>query len=171
MERRYRPDGHMAAFVLHDADRNSDVEGDGDPVEPDLNILKTNLIGVMYTAKLAIHYLNRNPEGSNRCLIMTASLAGYLDQPGSPQYCASKWGVRGIMRSLRRTMPGMSMRVNIIAPWFVQTNIMSQSVKDLVTSKGVEWAEKSDAAAAVLHMASDKSINGRTSLALICCPD
>lgn len=71
----------------------------------------------MYTVKLAVHYLSRNPEGSDKCLIMTASLAGYLDQPGSPQYNSSKWGVRGVMRSLRRTMPGMGMRVNIIAPW------------------------------------------------------
>ena len=63
---------------------------DDEPIEPNLNILQTNLIGVMYTAKLAIHYLSRNGEGNDRVLIMTASLAGYLDQPGSPQYCASK---------------------------------------------------------------------------------
>lgn len=114
----------------------------------------------MYTAKLAIHYFNRNPEGSDRCLIMTASLAGYLDQPGSPQYCSSKWGVRGIMRSLRRTMPGMGMRVNIIAPWFVATPIMSDQVKQLVRDRGITFADKEDAGAAVLHIASDKSING-----------
>ena len=59
-------------------------------------------------------------------------------------------------------MPGMGMRVNIIAPWFVRTAIMSESVQELVTSKGIEWAEKADAAAAVLHIASDKSINGKT---------
>ena len=114
----------------------------------------------MYTAKLAVHYLNRNPEGSDRCLIMTASLAGYLDQPGSPQYCASKWGVRGIMRSLRRTHPTMGMRVNIISPWFIKTPIMSAEVVKLLAERGVEYAAKEDAAAAVVHMASDKSING-----------
>lgn len=116
----------------------------------------------MYTTKLAIHHLNRNPGGPDhdRCLIMTASIAGYLDQPGSPQYCASKWGVRGIMRSLRRTMPMMSMRVNIIAPWFVKTAIISDEVIDRLESHGIEFAEKEDAARAVLHIASDKSMNG-----------
>lgn len=138
-----------------------DAEGSDEPIEPDLKILKTNLIGVMYTAKLAVHYLNRNPAGHDRVLIMTASLAGYLDQPGSPQYCASKWGVRGIMRSMRRTMPGMGMRVNIIAPWFVRTPIMSEEVQKRLQERGIVYAEKSDAAAAVLHMASDSSINGR----------
>ena len=50
---------------------------------------------------------------------MTASLGGYLDMPGAPQYNSSKWAVRGLMHSLRRTMPDMGMRVNILAPWFV----------------------------------------------------
>lgn len=95
------------------------VGTDGEPVQPDLKILNVDLIGVMYTAKLALHYLPRQPEGPSRdrCLIMTASLAGYLDLPGAPQYNSAKWGVRGLMGCLRRTMPGQAMRVNIIAPW------------------------------------------------------
>ena len=141
-----------------------DAGEDGEPIEPDLKIIQTNLISVMYTAKLAVHYLNRNGEGNDRCLILTASIAGYMDQPGSPQYSASKWGVRGVMRSLRRTMPTMGMRVNIIAPWFVRTAIMSKEVQDLVVTRGITFADKADAGAAVVHMASDKSINGEVSL-------
>ncbi|KAK5172921.1 uncharacterized protein LTR77_003043 [Saxophila tyrrhenica] len=136
-------------------------DADSDPIEPDLSILRTNLIGVTYTAKLAVHYLSRNPPDHDRCLIMTASVAGYLDQPGSPQYNASKWGVRGIMRSLRRTMPTQSMRVNIIAPWFTKTNIIADDVIDRLESKGIDFATKGDAASAVLHFASERSINGR----------
>ena len=108
-----------------------------------------------------MHYLNRNPEGSERCLIMTASLAGYLDLPGTPQYSSAKWGVRGLMRALRTTHPTMGMRVNIISPWFVKTPIMSAEVVKLLAERGVEYATKEDAAAAVLHIASDKSINGK----------
>lgn len=133
---------------------------DDEPVQPDLRILNTNLIGVVYTAKLAVHYLSRNTLGSDRCLIMTASLAGYLDQPGSPQYCGAKWGVRGLMRSLRRTCPKYDMRVNIIAPWFIKTQIISEQVADVLMSKGIVFAEKEDAGKAVLHLASDRSFNG-----------
>lgn len=153
---------HQADQFRSLLNHTSDAEGpDDDPIEPDLSILQINLKAYMYTVKLATHYFSRNnsPDG-DKCLIMTASLAGYLDQPGSPQYCASKWGVRGLMHSLRQTMPGMGMRVNIIAPWFVRTRIMSQQVQDLVESKGIAFAEKGDAAQAVLHMAADKSING-----------
>lgn len=97
------------------------VTEDGDPEEPDLTVVKTNLIGVMYTAKLANFYFPKQPEceDRDRCLIITASLSGYIDHAGSPQYNSTKWGVRGLMRSLRTTGPATGMRVNLIAPWFV----------------------------------------------------
>lgn len=93
----------------------------GEPVEPDLSILLTNLGGIMYTTKLALHYFAHQAGGGerDRCLIMTSSLAGYLDLNGAVQYSASKFGVRGMMRSLRRKLPEHNARVNIIAPWCV----------------------------------------------------
>lgn len=90
-----------------------------DPEEPDLSITKVNLIGVHYTAKLAAHYLplHNASNKQDKLLIMTASLAGYLDMPTAPQYGASKWAVRGLMHSLRRTMAAQGIRCNIICPW------------------------------------------------------
>lgn len=101
--------------VFHD---QSDA-ATGEPVKPDLSILETNLVGVMYTTKLALHYFARQPEslGRDRCLIMTSSIAGYADHDGAPQYSAAKFGVRGMMRSLRQVLPKQQARVNIIAPW------------------------------------------------------
>lgn len=91
----------------------------GEPVEPDLKVLDINLTGMIYTAKLALHYFPRQKEADDRCLIFTSSLAGYADHPGAPQYSASKWGIRGVMRALRSTMPKIGARVNVIAPWYV----------------------------------------------------
>ncbi|OCK80941.1 short chain dehydrogenase reductase [Lepidopterella palustris CBS 459.81] len=135
-----------------------------EPVEPNLKILNTNCIGVIYTVKLAMHYFNRQPEtlGRDRCIILTGSLASYLDQPGSPQYNVSKWGVRALMRCLRRTSWQTNFRINLIAPWYIRTPILTAEVQRHVESKGVDFALSSDAAAAVLHLASDKTINGKT---------
>ena len=52
------------------------------------------------------------------------------------------------------------MRVNIIAPWFVRTRIISDEVQELLVDRGVTFAEKGDAARAVLRFAADESING-----------
>lgn len=91
-----------------------------EPAEPDLSILTTNLVGYMYTAKLALHYFARHPDASaDRSLVMTASVAGYADHNGAVQYSAAKFGVRGMMRSLRQVVPALGVRVNLIAPWWV----------------------------------------------------
>ena len=94
------------------------VADNGDPVEPDLTVLDTCLRATAYTAKLANFYFPKQPigEGRDRCFIMTASLAAYIDMTGSPQYQAAKFGVRGMMRSLRLTAPWYGMRVNMVAP-------------------------------------------------------
>lgn len=99
--------------------QKADSEPDDEPIEPDLKVLRTNLVGCIYTAKLALHYMTRQPEHQSRdqCLILMSSIAGYCDQPGTPIYCASKHGIRGVMTSLRRTAHQQGVRVNLLAPW------------------------------------------------------
>lgn len=89
-------------------------------MKPDLKILNINLLAVVYTAKLAMHYFRKQPvdESRDRCLLLQGSLAGYLDLAGSPLYNASKYGVRGLMVSLRRAVFQQSIRVNYIGPWY-----------------------------------------------------
>lgn len=95
------------------------------PQKPNLKILDINLIGAMYTIKLALFYFRKQYNSAivaerkelDTCLVLQGSLAGYVDQPGSPQYNASKFGLRGTMRCLRRTAWQHDTRVNYIAPW------------------------------------------------------
>ena len=84
-------------------------------------MLKTNLIGVLYTSQLALHYFRSQPieEGRDRCLILGGSITAYTDLPGAVPYQAAKSGMRGIMRSIRSTVTAEGIRVNIIAPWHV----------------------------------------------------
>lgn len=95
------------------------LEDKEEPTKPDLRILDVNLNGVVYTTKLALHYFSRLPDerSRDRCLILQGSIAGFVDQPGSPQYNAAKYGLRGMMRSLRRVSAQNGVRVNYIAPW------------------------------------------------------
>ena len=95
-----------------------------EPEEPKLNVLNVNLVGVLYTVKLALHYFRRQNasnkgEPLDQVLVLQGSLAGYLDLPGALQYASSKFALRGIMRSLRRTEHVHNIRVNYIGPWYV----------------------------------------------------
>ncbi|KAJ4244010.1 hypothetical protein NW762_014623 [Fusarium torreyae] len=90
-----------------------------------------------------------------------SGIAAYADQPGSPQYNASKWGVRGLMRNLRRTAFNENIRVALVAPWYVKTPILSSRIIDYLVGKGVKFATVEDCCNAMLRIASDKTINGR----------
>ena len=137
-----------------------DVE---DPIEPNLDIMRINALGPLYTAKLAMHYFHRQPETAerDRCLIVKGSLAAYLDLPGAIQYNVSKFGMRGMVDCLRRTGWQTGVRVNLIAPWFIATPILSKEAVSHIAGLGVEFASEGDAAAAVVRVACDKGVNGR----------
>lgn len=134
------------------------------PVKPDLRTVDVNLYGTIYTAKLAMHYFRRQPVDADhdRCLIIKGSIAAYADQPGSPQYNISKWGARGLFRNLRRTSHRDDIRVNFVAPWYVRTPILSPKVLEYLVSKGVKFATIDDCARAMLNIAADQSIHGRS---------
>ena len=102
--------------LLIQSDSASETE---EPVQPELKIVNVDLIGVMYTLKLARHYFMKHPRDSyhDRCLIVNASLVGFLDVPGIPQYMTSKWGCRGLMRCIRRTSAVDGVRMNLTGPW------------------------------------------------------
>ncbi|KAF7187977.1 5'-hydroxyaverantin dehydrogenase [Pseudocercospora fuligena] len=126
-----------------------------EPIEPDLKQVSVNLNGCLYATKLALHYFRRRSAvlSSPGCLIFTSSVTGYTH---------SENGVRGLMRSLRVAIPESEMRVNILAPWFVRTRIVSEKIWDWYTkSSGALFCDVEDAATAVLHMACDESIHGR----------
>ncbi|EXJ65481.1 hypothetical protein A1O7_01822 [Cladophialophora yegresii CBS 114405] len=142
---------------------NVDAE---EPEEPKLNIINVNLIGVLYTIKLALHYFRRQnalnkDKPLDQVLVLQGSLAGYLDLAGAVQYIASKFGLRGILRSLRRTEHVHNIRVNYIGPWFVETKILSKPVVQHLTGQGISFATVEDAAQCLMRIVSDPSVNGR----------
>lgn len=57
----------MATYFEEEFDKN------GDLLPPDSRTLDVNLVGVIYTCKLALHFLKKNPEGGS--IVITASAA------------------------------------------------------------------------------------------------
>jgi hypothetical protein len=61
------------------------VDPNGEPVKPDLNIVRVNLDGTFYTWKLAVHYFRQQPDSDDRdrCFIITGSMVAWIDSPVS----------------------------------------------------------------------------------------
>ncbi|KZF19308.1 short chain dehydrogenase/ reductase [Xylona heveae TC161] len=141
---------------------------DQEPQKPELSVIDVNICGSLYTTKLALHYFmkqnGQNPSSvqEDTCLILIGSGAAFLDVPRAPQYCASKWAMRGVMHSLRRTAFYYGSRVNVISPWYVKTKILSEEAFAHVSNAGVQFAEAEDAGQCLLRILSDKNINGHS---------
>ncbi|KAK9357456.1 hypothetical protein V1504DRAFT_442807 [Lipomyces starkeyi] len=121
-----------------------------------------------YSVKLSLHYFvkqnGQKPSSTqdDTCLVLIGSGAAFLDCLRIPQYSATKWAMRGIMHSLRRTAFYYGSRVNVISPWYVKTKIMSEEEFAHVAEVGVEFAEAEDAGQCLLRILSDASINGHS---------
>ncbi|KAI0870175.1 15-hydroxyprostaglandin dehydrogenase [Hypoxylon argillaceum] len=100
-----------------------------EPEEPRLKVLDVNLIGNVYSVKLALHYMQRNTQdattGLRGCIVCTASSVGLYPFPPQPLYAASKHGIVGLVRSLGPVygLPHVGIRINALAPAALESNI------------------------------------------------
>ncbi|OJJ81307.1 uncharacterized protein ASPGLDRAFT_132816 [Aspergillus glaucus CBS 516.65] len=134
------------------------------PVKPNLNIVNVNLIGTMYTWKLAVHYFRKQPdtEDRDRCFIITGSMVSWIDSPANWQYTSSKYGLRGLMRTARRNSHEQGIRINYVAPCYIKSAIRSAAYEAQLISKGVEFAAQEDVALCMMRLATDRTINGHS---------
>ncbi|KAJ6190505.1 Short-chain dehydrogenase/reductase SDR [Penicillium mononematosum] len=136
----------------------------GPPTKPNLNIVRVNMDGTFYTWKLAVHYFRKQPdtEDRDRCFIMTGSMVAYIDSPGNWEYTATKYGLRGFMKTVRRSSWEQGIRINYVAPCWIKSAIRTKEYEDWLIERGVEFGEQADCAGAMMRIACDKSINGRS---------
>lgn len=131
--------------------------------KPDLGPMETNLLGLYQSTWLALHYFrlaaerSDSPTKNTRSVTLIGSVAGYSSIPGSKTaYWSSKWGLRGLFHSIRHDVHSLNARCNVVAPYYVKTNI---SPDNLETIKW--WAEMEDVVEAIVKVSVDEELNGR----------
>lgn len=138
------------------------VDDHGEPVKPEFAALKVNLIGQMYTVKLAMHYMRKQqPQGG--VIISTVSRDGY-EAVGLPVYAASKHGMIGLMRAIKRDSPRSNIRINSIAP-SVTDSAMTRWIPSVIPDclrVGIPVSTPEDTAKAIAFLAVNESYNGHT---------
>lgn len=82
--------------------------------EPSMKEIDINTKGVIFSARIGMHYLRQAGEGD---LVLVSSIAGFKECGGLVTYTASKHGVIGVMRGLHLTATPENIRVNVICPW------------------------------------------------------
>jgi SDR family mycofactocin-dependent oxidoreductase len=86
------------------------------------DVYQVNLLGVRNTCKAAVPAMIRGQRGGS--ITVTSSLAGTRGGYGLSDYCATKWGVIGFAMSLALEVAPYGIRVNVIAPGSVDTDML-----------------------------------------------
>ena len=91
------------------------------------NTLKVNVISHFYFSKYSIPMLKKNKGGA---IINLSSTAGIFGFPLRSPYCASKWGVVGITKTLAMELGKFKIRVNAICPGTIKGDRMGRVIRD-----------------------------------------
>lgn len=120
---------------------------------------ETNVFGVINLNQLAIKSFIRKKAGS---IIHITSIVGTHGNAGQSVYSASKSAIIGLTKSLSKELAALNIRVNAIAPGYIETNLTagySEEIKNkTLSSIGMKRAgTANDVANTALFLASDLS--------------
>lgn len=84
------------------------------------DVLTTNLRSVFVGCRHILRPMLKQRSGS---IINISSVSGLMGNPGQCNYAASKAGVVGFSKSLAKEVASRSLRVNVIAPGFIESDM------------------------------------------------
>lgn len=91
------------------------------------SVIETNLNGTFYYCKAAGREMMGKRSGS---IINISSVAAQHSNKGQSNYAASKAGIEALTRTLAAELAGRKVRVNAIAPGFIETD-MTEAVRSM----------------------------------------
>lgn len=83
-------------------------------------VMNVNLAGAFFTSRAVARSMIKQRSGA---IINVSSVVGIIGNGGQANYAASKAGMIGFTKSLAREVAGRSVRVNAIAPGFIETEM------------------------------------------------
>jgi 3-oxoacyl-[acyl-carrier protein] reductase len=122
-------------------------------------VLGTNLGGVFHTSRAVARKMLRRRAGS---IVNLTSVVGLRGNPGQANYVAAKAGVIGFTKALARELGGRGVRVNAVAPGYIETEltmVLSEPVRDMILTNTPlgRLGRPEDVAGAVRFLCSDEA--------------
>ncbi|MFH1858238.1 MAG: 3-oxoacyl-ACP reductase family protein [Candidatus Omnitrophota bacterium] len=127
-------------------------------------VIATNLFGAFNFCRAVIVPLMKQKSGD---IVNVASTAGMVGRPGQTNYAASKAGMIGLTKALAREVARYHIRVNAVAPGFIETDmtrtlnekIKTELLKDIPMGRFGEVKEVAKLTAFLLS--GDRYITGQ----------
>ncbi len=122
-------------------------------------VLDTNLKGAFNCIKAVTRPMMKKRSG---CIINITSVVGQMGNAGQVNYAASKAGMIGLTKSVARELAGRNIRVNAVAPGFIETDMTAElpekAREELINGIPLgTLGQPDDVAGLVLFLSSDKA--------------
>lgn len=129
------------------------------------SVIDVNLNGVYNTCKYVVPMMREQESGS----IINISSTSLMGNPGQANYAATKAALQGFTRTLGKELARKNVRMNCVAPAYVDTEMMRAIGEDLLAArvKGLpaqRLAQPSEIASVVAFLATDDAswVTGQT---------
>lgn len=126
---------------------------DGDP-DVWAKLLDVNIDGVLRCVHAVLPHMIAQKSGD---IVITSSIAGYLDIHGEPVYSASKHAIQGFTHTLRRQVSKHGIRVGAVAPGIIANELWGISDPAEIERLSIQehlYLRSQDVAQAVAFMLS-----------------
>jgi NADP-dependent 3-hydroxy acid dehydrogenase YdfG len=121
-------------------------------------MVNVNLLGLLYCTQTAMALIRESGGGD---IVNLSSVAGRTASLGSGVYNLTKWGVNGFSESLRQEALNSGIRVTVVEPGFVATELQGHNTNPVVVEAIEKMREQTgevlaaeDIAAAILYAVS-----------------
>ena len=97
-------------------------------------MVDVNVLGLLYMSQAALPHLVKAAEGGPRRtadLVNISSSAGRVARPGTAVYNLTKFGVNGFSEALRQELQPLRVRVSVVEPGNVDTELASHTREEL----------------------------------------
>ncbi len=122
-------------------------------------VFEVNLMGVFNVTRACIVTFLKQKSGS---IVNISSVSGITGTSRQTNYSASKAGIIGFTKSLAKEVASFNIRVNAVAPGFIETDMLSDLKEDyknglLDSIPLARFGKVSEVASAVLFLLSDRA--------------
>ncbi|NXX84725.1 CBR4 reductase, partial [Urocolius indicus] len=121
--------------------------------------IHTNLLGTMLTCKAAVKSMIQQQEGA---IVNIGNVVGFKGNSGQSVYSATKAGLVGFSRSLAKEVAKRQIRVNVVVPGFIHTEMTAHLDEDQMKKSIVlgRFGEPHEVAQAVVFLLESPYITG-----------
>lgn len=103
------------------------------------DVVETNIKGFLYTTKTILEHFRENKSG---VIVNVSSIAGRATFPFQSIYHTSKWAIEGFSESLYYELKPLNIKVKVVEPGMVKTNIYNSVLDFSFEQYPVEYQGK-----------------------------